>query len=47
MVDGESLGQVTNVSKKAERLYGYQHASWLSRLTYWFVNPLIRWGSKG
>ncbi len=47
MDDGESLGQVTNVSKKAERLYGYQHASWLSRLTYWFVNPLIRWGSKG
>lgn len=30
-----------------EETYGYQHASWLSRLTYWFVNPLIRWGARG
>lgn len=34
-------------SKHHRRRYGYQHASWLSRLTYWFVNPLIRWGAKG
>lgn len=49
-MDGESLHYEENervASKKNARLYGYQHASFLSRLTYWFVNPLIHWGSRG
>ena len=26
---------------------GFEYASWPSRLTYWFVNPLIRLGARG
>jgi len=34
-----------NENSKASSI-GYQHASFVSKLTFWFVNPLIRWGAR-
>ena len=33
-------------NKASSSSIGYQHASFVSKLTFWFVNPLIRWGAR-